>query len=102
MSAIAIAIKTAVHNSALASAATYRDAGGADQNVRVVVVRDYETVLGAADVGVRGDRLVVQVLKSAIQRRPAVGDSLLIDGVCHRVDEVSERDALEWILYVVT
>lgn len=101
MSAIAQAIQDAVYTSPLAEAGTYADASGATTAVRVLVQRDADTLLGGSDIGVRGDRVMLMIRQAELAGRPAVGDSITIGATCYRVDEVSAREAREWVLYVV-
>ncbi len=94
-------VTNVVYDTLAADDAVYVDSSGDEIPVRVVPEYDPATLLGAADVGVRGVRLAFTVRKSEVPARPRKGDHLVHQGTRHCLAADGDHySSDEWMIYV--
>lgn len=82
--------------------ATYEDASGDRQVIRVIQEDSDETLISADDASVRGMLCRFRFRQSEVDRRPRQGESLEVNGTCMRIDGAADLNKREWLVYVTS
>lgn len=90
-----------VYDTLAADDAVYIDQSGDEIPVRVVPEFDPATMLGGAEIGVRGVRRAFTVRKSELAFRPRKGEHLVHQGTRHCLTADGDHYGPdEWVIYV--